>query len=265
MILTAYFDESGVHAGSPVSVMAGFIGDARQWRKFEKRAAKLFNRYRVDIFYAIDIKRSDKDFKDWTVDKKIVFWDEFSHITNETLEAGFSAVLRDDEYHQFYADRQRPAKVLKDLKYGILFRAALSAAVDEVLSVTRWKDGKEPSLNIVLESGHSNAGDTVRLYELWKRNLPHKHPGALSGLTFQSKANCLPLAAADLIAYGTYQLEIGNDILGKSKKPLKADASYRFHVYRVGIDKESLESLYFNSLLDHEEKLAIGKQTKLIS
>jgi hypothetical protein len=33
MILTAYLDESGTHTGAKVSAMAGFVGDARQWRK----------------------------------------------------------------------------------------------------------------------------------------------------------------------------------------------------------------------------------------
>ena len=50
MILTGYFDESGTHAGSELTLMAGFVGDARQWRKFEKRAGKLFGRFRVRYF-----------------------------------------------------------------------------------------------------------------------------------------------------------------------------------------------------------------------
>jgi hypothetical protein len=33
MIFTAYFDESGTHAGAELSAMAGFVGDERQWRK----------------------------------------------------------------------------------------------------------------------------------------------------------------------------------------------------------------------------------------
>jgi hypothetical protein len=37
-IFTAYLDESGTHQGTKVSVMAGFVGDERQWRKFEKRS-----------------------------------------------------------------------------------------------------------------------------------------------------------------------------------------------------------------------------------
>jgi hypothetical protein len=58
MVFTAYLDESGTHAGAELSAMAGFVGDERQWRKFEKRAAKLFKRYGVEVFHTIDIKRS---------------------------------------------------------------------------------------------------------------------------------------------------------------------------------------------------------------
>jgi len=62
MVLTAYLDESGTHAEAELSVMAGFVGDASQWRKFEKRAGKLFKRFRVDVFHTIDVRRTDKDF-----------------------------------------------------------------------------------------------------------------------------------------------------------------------------------------------------------
>jgi hypothetical protein len=34
----AYLDECGTHQGAKVSVMAGFVGDERQRRKFEKRS-----------------------------------------------------------------------------------------------------------------------------------------------------------------------------------------------------------------------------------
>ncbi|MFZ0124569.1 MAG: hypothetical protein WAL48_10335, partial [Xanthobacteraceae bacterium] len=63
MVFTAYFDESGTHAGAEVSGIAGFVGNARQWRKFEKRATKLFARFRVDVFHTIDVRHSDKDFE----------------------------------------------------------------------------------------------------------------------------------------------------------------------------------------------------------
>ena len=103
MILTAYFDESGTHGGSPLSAMAGFLGDARQWRKFEKRAAKLFARFRVDAFHTIDVRRSDKDFDGWSVDRKIEFLDEFQHVINETLEMGVTAFISEKNYKYYRA------------------------------------------------------------------------------------------------------------------------------------------------------------------
>ena len=109
MVLTAYFDESGTHAGSEVTAMAGFVGDARQWRKFEKRVSKLFRRFNVDVFHTIDVRRTDKDFEGWKVDRKLEFLDEFQHIINETLESGVSAFIRSDDY-KYYCDLGWPKK-----------------------------------------------------------------------------------------------------------------------------------------------------------
>src|SRR5260370_2142808 len=103
MILTAYFDESGTHAGAKVSAMAGFVGDNRQWRKYEKRAGKLFKRYGVGVFHAIDVRRGHGDFKDWTIDRKIVFLDELQHIIKDTLESGLFSFIRYSDY-QYYSD-----------------------------------------------------------------------------------------------------------------------------------------------------------------
>ena len=68
MALTAYFDESGTHGGAVASAMAGFVGDARQWRKFEKRVGKLLSFMST---FVIDVRRTDKAFKGWTVDRNI--------------------------------------------------------------------------------------------------------------------------------------------------------------------------------------------------
>ena len=41
VVITGYFDESGTHGSSPLSLMAGHVGDARQWRNFEKRSEEV--------------------------------------------------------------------------------------------------------------------------------------------------------------------------------------------------------------------------------
>jgi hypothetical protein len=241
MILTGYFDESGTHAGSELCLMAGFVGDARQWRKFEKRASKLFKRFRVDIFHCIDVRRSDKDFAGWTVDRKIEFLDEFQHIVNETLERGFASILRNDDY-DYYANLSWPKGTRKDSKYGLLFRASLSSITDSALAVERWAFNDEPKLHIVCEDGHPNAADAVRLYNLFKEKFGDKSK-ALDGLAFCTKQNCLPLAAADLFAYSAYGQEIGAKPIGVPSKPTKSESSYKGNAYRIVLDRETLDAL----------------------
>lgn len=161
MIFTGYFDESGTHAGAEVSAMAGFVSNARQWRKYEKRTGQLFNRCGVKVFHAIDVRRGHGDFKGWTVDRKIEFLDEFQHIINETLESGVSAFIRNDDY-KYYLGLSWPKKTRWDSKYTLMFRACLSQIVDVV---GRIPQANEPRLHVVLEDGHNNAEDAVRNYK----------------------------------------------------------------------------------------------------
>jgi len=170
MIFTAHFDESGTHAGAELTAMAGFLGDRRQWQKFEKRTGKLFKRFRVDVFHAIDVKRSDKDFAGWSVDRKIEFFDEFQHVINETLKSGVAAFLRHEDY-QYYCGFNWPKKARRDSKYAILFRACLAQVIDALDHIPL---AREPHLRVVLEDGHKNAGDVVRVTIGQEAELSHR-------------------------------------------------------------------------------------------
>ncbi|MFZ1920859.1 MAG: DUF3800 domain-containing protein [Xanthobacteraceae bacterium] len=242
MILTSYLDESGTHGGD-VTVMAGFLADARQWRKFEKRTNKLFARFRVDIFHTIDVKRTDKDFDGWTVDRKIEFLDEFHHIINETTELGYAAILLEKDY-RYYLSLPWPKKARKDSRYTLLFRACMADTIDGILSIDRLKYNNEHKLNTVLESGHPNAPDALRLYNFFKDRLGGVTNRSMAGLTFEKKGDCLPLAAADLFAYSVHGLETGAKPIGFSRKPLKSEKSYPGHLHRLPLTQDVLLGLH---------------------
>jgi len=243
MIFTAYFDESGTHAGASISAMAGFVGDARQWRKFEKRAGKLFSRYRVNVFHAIDVRRTDKDFEGWKVDKKIEFLDEFHHIINETLQSGVASFIRADDY-RYYSALNWPKGTRRDSKYTLMFRACLSQIIDTIGNIPQTR---EPRLHIVLESGHSNAEDAVRTYNWAQGRIGQSR--ALAGLTFAEKKNCLPLAAAHLFAYSAWGAKVGQKPIGIPKKPTKSDTSYRGNMFWVELNRDSLNSLHEQAVM----------------
>ena len=220
--------------------MAGFLGTERQWRKFEKRVTKLFNRFRVDVFHTVDVRRSDKDFEGWSVDRKIEFLDEFQHIINDTLELGVASIIKSEDYD--YYRNLSWGKVRRDLKYTILFRACLSQVIDYIGWLGRDRLAAEPRLRIVLEAGHSNAGDALRVYDWARRRVgPAK---ALAGLEFGEKRGCLPLAAADLFAYTAWGKEVGQKPIGISRKVTKADGSYRGNYFKIELDRGVLYELF---------------------
>ncbi len=243
MVFTVYLDESGTHAGATVSAMAGFVSDARQWGKYEKRAGKLFKRYGVKVFHAIDVRRGHGDFKGWTVDRKIEFLDEFQHIINETLESGVVAFIRDDDY-KYYSGLYWPKRTRRDSKYTIMFRACLAQIVDYIGHIPQ---AKEPRLHVVLEDGHINAGDAVRNYKMVQDRLPQARR-ALAGLTFSNKTNCIPLAAADNFAYTAWGEKVGQKPLGVAKKTIKSADSYRNNMFWIDLNRNSLDGLHEQAL-----------------
>ncbi len=243
LVVTGYFDESGSHSDSPVTLLAGYVGDARQWRKFEKRVTKLFSRYGVKKFHAVEIRNSQGDFSDWSVDKKLSFIDDLTHIANETLEKGCCAIITDADFKNCYSNFPFPAGVTKHSKYGLLVRSVVASAIDFVLSTQRWRDGPQPRLRIVLEAGHKNTGDASTLYSRFKERLDDFHQGALDDLTFKTKDECIPLAIADLLAYGAYLQETGGKTIGTPKTQPKSELSYRGNVIRVPLIPDSLRSI----------------------
>lgn len=246
MGFVVYLDESGTHAGSPISAMAGFVGDARQWRKFEKRAGNLFKRFGVSVFHAIDVRRGHKDFDGWTVDRKIEFQDEFQHIINETLESGVVAFIRDDDC-KYYSDLYWPKKAPRDTKYTIMFRACLAHIVNVIGHIPQ---AIEPRLRVVLEDGHVNKNDALRNFQMVRERLPQAKR-ALAGLTFGNKANCLPLAAADLFAYVAWGERVGQKPLGIAKARIKSEASYRSNMFWIDLNRDSLDSLHEQAIEIH--------------
>jgi hypothetical protein len=252
VIFTAYLDESGTHAGAEVSAMGGHVANARQWRKYEKRAARLFARYGVKVFHAIDVRRGHGDFKGWTVDRKIEFLDEFQHIINETLESTFVAFIRDEDY-KYYSGLYWPKKTRRDSKYTIMFRACLAQIIDVVGHIPQHQ---EPQLHVVLEDGHNNAEDARRSYK-WVQDRMPKARRALAGLTFSDKSD-LPIAAADHFAYNAWGDVVGQKPIGVSKKPTKSESSYRNNAVWIDLNRDTL-----NGLNEQAVRIASGGPSSL--
>jgi hypothetical protein len=242
VIITAYFDESGTHKDAPLSAMAGYVGDEQQWQEFNARVTELFEKFGVRQFHLVDLRHGAKEFAGWSMDRKIELTDELQRIANQSLEKGVTAFLSEENYQKHYCALDWPRRARKDTKYCILFRACMGFTLESVPGTPRWAFGAEPQLRVVLEDGHKNAGDVQRFYEATERQF-YNLPRPLAGLSFANK-DCLPIAAADLIAGSALTAVTGGKIIGAARHPTKANVSYRGNLWRVDVEREQLLDLY---------------------
>ena len=253
MLITAYMDESGTH-GSKTMLMAAFAGDITQWRKFEKKASALLNKYGVNVFHAKKWRDGDGDFAGWSVDKKINFLDRFGEIANRHLLVGCHAVLKMDDYREYYLkDLDKPREPI-NTPYGVCFRGVLSFMIQIAAKASTQDDPAQ--LNVVLEQGHKNAGDALRIFGLFKESLLQEWRHLLGTMTFATKEQCLPLSAPDSIALGHWRQEEGYKATMRPRGPMRSVATYRHNHFRIGIEKRALEALRRELLMTGERRLS---------
>jgi hypothetical protein len=74
-MIDAYLDESGIHDGAPICVIAGYFGGSGQWRKFEQDWRDLLEGAEVPLeeFHAKDLIKRRGFFLKWGNDKHAQF------------------------------------------------------------------------------------------------------------------------------------------------------------------------------------------------
>ncbi|WP_158925407.1 hypothetical protein [Acidisphaera sp. S103] len=64
---------------------------------------------------------------------------------------------------------------------------------------------------MIAESGHKHAGDTARVFDEMRKELRTLGSHVLGTLTFAGKDECDPLMLADILAHGTFAMEVEGD------------------------------------------------------
>ena len=89
---------------------------------------------------------------------------------------------------------------------GLPVRIAVSGLdfIYTVLQTAHWREREaEPRMRIVVESGHTNAPDLVRLYNGIKEKFGGVANKTLAGLTFEPKSTCLPFGTGRPVSLQT--------------------------------------------------------------
>ena len=70
-MLTIYCDDSGTDHGNRAAVVAGYIGQVRQWGKLEKEWKNLLRDFGVGRMRRSDLESFKGEFQDWNEERRI--------------------------------------------------------------------------------------------------------------------------------------------------------------------------------------------------
>jgi len=202
VIVTAYLDESGTHDGSPVMVMAAVMGTAAQWGRYQTGLDRLRKMYGFKIFHAKEVRSGRGEFAGWSREKRLALIGGMTDLCAQTTMHALVFSVRRSEYQAEYRLSDGPRKMRLDTEYALAFRMCLVNMIGYLLG-QGWPPKKldRTRLNVVLESGHSNAGDAARVFDEEMRDMKDLGWDVLAGITFADKKKCDPLMGADFLAY----------------------------------------------------------------
>lgn len=230
-MLTAYFDESGSSHTDKVFVVAGYVSSVNNWEKFEKRWTELLRQYEISKLHRSELENFQGEFKTWNPEKRARFLRSAHAIIKAYTYVGIgSAILKDHFAHG-------ENKILLEKVGG-----PYTWCIHECLVAIRyWRENRSnrTPIRCVFEkglSGKSNLEFTLGSL------LRECH---IDGWSFESK-NCIPLQAADVVAYEFYKFN-HNQLIEGGKRPIRKSAHdlFRFHErqYFKHWDTERLDAM----------------------
>ena len=228
-MLQAYVDESGTHDGSRHYIVAGYVGAADEWGKFNEEWADVLNDYGLKEFHMVEFKsRFRKSKSKYShIDKSDGdrMLDRLTNVISRRVLTGVAGVLPMDAYNQVVKGRYE--------KY--LGRPYTLCTNIMLMAVGRW--AQEVDYNskyqgpiiFLFERGAQHKGELEKAHRE-AANLPEfKEKGWLGAQTFLPKGSGRGLEAADLLAHAIHSEKRGQAegtlpqriLSGIQKTPLK--------------------------------------------
>lgn len=251
MLYTAYFDEADTHGPAPTIIMAGFLGSAPQWEMFGRRLRGLQRRDGFSIFHANEFKAKTGEFVSWGDAKSMKLVNDLTELVRDNLTEGLTVHLERDRYLNEYRAPPIPKRMTLDSQYGVCFRACMRQLLEII-----WRDGKHHRLDIVIEDGHQNVNDCVRIFDdlKWRLKVRRGVDGLLGKITIAKKHQSAPLMVADFLASSYSMMRAsaqsgGPDYAQEAAEPPKGQAGLTF----LGLLPDALRQLKVDFEADRQE------------
>jgi len=202
LVLKAYFDDSGTHAGSPAVIWAGFMAHVDEWTDLEHEWSALLQREGLTHMHMADLANSRGQFDLWGEARRDALTHEFRQIIQARNIIGIGAVVRTDAWAEVVAGTW----LEKRLHSPVLF--AFEHAIQQALHWAQAADlqtGISEKIDFVFDLREQDAAKGLDLANRYGEAGPWA-PWFKSAI-FLRMREAIPLQAADMLAFETYRLE----------------------------------------------------------
>jgi hypothetical protein len=272
-MFSAYYDESGTHVGSPITVLGGFVGSMDDWAKFDCEWRKILTKYDLRYIRAKQLFHRQGPYRGWTEKKIDHLWTDILYVLQERKELQISKIiLRDEDYQSYVSYCPISRRERLDTRYALCVRCAM-----HFLPMVHHRTRVKGVVNFILEDGHKNAGDALRVFLEMKDRSKYEWARSIGIMTFGTKPEDTPLQAADLISYWFYKTEM-DKISGDPGDDDPMDISFLerelancgFHIIEHLITPSDLANLRLNFSAKQKKKVfgkvrSIGRADTLIA
>lgn len=194
---TAYFDESGIHAGSEITVVAGFLADDdNAWRDFAAKWNEILQEFELSKFHSVDCEHGQGEFcgKHPEPIRKFILMEFARLIASSGLTIIASAFVIDD----WRMPQEHPLSRRFPNAYMFCFEYCMQ-------KLSRWgkHDPARGKVNIVFAEQKQYESKALEMFGHYARS--EFFGGGLGLATYAPMKGCAGLQAADILCNETYK------------------------------------------------------------
>jgi hypothetical protein len=227
-VLKAYMDETGTHDGSPVVAVGAYIAKPTVWAKWTKdwNAAKRrvpVGHKPINVFHAVDCANREEEFEGWDRPDRDAFVIQLLPVLAKHSLVGCAIGIHMDAF----AKAMAPHPELREM-FGTPYAACFQWVVQTIISKME-ECGADERIAFFHEA-NDYKGEALNAFD-WIDKHRRKSRQSIS-FAFGSKADYVPLQAADTLAY-----ETNHRLRDPAKEPRKswvAMGAMKVHLQHYG-------------------------------
>ena len=193
-MLRAYFDETGIHQGSPLVMITGIVAPESFYEPFENDWSTALIKWGISDFHASRCFRREKQFEPFEEWQRNSMFCDFARVIAKHLPTVVNSTSKTvvwDATSQFIREIfVRP--------YGMCFEHVVQQLI-------QWshEQGSQESIALVFADQVEYQHHADRTYAAYRDN--EQYGELLAGLSFYPAARVMSLQAADLLAYEMFR------------------------------------------------------------